>query len=123
MTKFLHAYHVARLFLSAEAFEQRERDRERRRLVSELEQLDADRQYIGDRSGVILARMNLLNREDCGAVLKALRAAPASPERPMTAEELATHGAPLNRPDSLDFRLCVGVLLFGAVVLWWSYTW
>lgn len=57
-------------FFSAEAFEQRERDRERRKLVAELEALDETRIYIRGRTGALLSRMNVLNREDCAATLR-----------------------------------------------------
>lgn len=56
-------------FFSAEAFEQRARDRERRRLVAELETLDETRIYVRGRTGALLSRMNVLNREDCAATL------------------------------------------------------
>lgn len=57
-------------FFSAEAFEQRDRDRERRKLVAELETLDETRIYIRGRTGALLSRMNVLNREDCAATLR-----------------------------------------------------
>jgi hypothetical protein len=56
------------------AFEQRNRDRERRRLIAELEGLDEQQRYDGTRRPVLLGRLNTLNRDDLAATLKACRA-------------------------------------------------
>lgn len=62
-------------FFSAEAFEQRARDRERRQLAGELEQIAADRAYNDAREAQILKRSSVLDRLDSVAAFNATRQA------------------------------------------------
>jgi hypothetical protein len=61
-------------FFSAAAFEQRERERERRKLVKELEEIDKQRRYFAAREPIISARLEVLAGRDLADFLLELRA-------------------------------------------------
>jgi len=61
-------------FFSAAAFEQRARERERRKLVKELEEIDKQRAYFAAREPIISARLEVLAGRDLADYLLELRA-------------------------------------------------
>jgi hypothetical protein len=63
-------------FLSPAAFERRARDRERKLLGRELDDLDEKALYDRQRRPVIEARLQTLNQQDASAWLSAIRYAP-----------------------------------------------
>lgn len=60
-------------FFSAAAFEQRARQRERRKLVKELEEIDKQRRYMAGREPIISARLEVLAGRDLADYLLELR--------------------------------------------------
>lgn len=60
-------------FFSAAAFEQRARNRERRKLVAELEEIDKQRKYLAAREPIVSARLEVLAGRDFADFLLELR--------------------------------------------------
>lgn len=54
---------AALAFVHPDAWEQRARERERRRLVAELEQIDHQRNYYNNREPLLIDRLQQLHKE------------------------------------------------------------
>lgn len=62
-------------FFTAKEFEQRSRERERRKLIEELEEIDKRRRYCDAREPIATARLAELARRDLSDLLDELRGA------------------------------------------------
>lgn len=60
-------------FFSAAAFEQRARERERRKLIKELEEIHKQRKYLAAREPIVSARLEVLAGRDFADFLLELR--------------------------------------------------